>query len=179
MPCLRAAQECHESHSTTRWDICPKGSSASYYTCAIYRHIYWVFVLAGCVSLTTVNSAAACGGTLCAVMRVHVPHGIVARFALWSLVVMLLVSTWPEVQVHNAAASDHPDAAQHVHPGDEAVWGDPEGMHVHACHCAAHCTALPVHEVLTIVCRSTRLPAAEPLRVATGIRIPPFRPPIV
>lgn len=100
------------------------------------------------------------------------------RFALWSLVVMLLVSSWPEVEFHNAASPDHPDATAHVHQGGGELWGDPEGMHVHACHCTAHCTALPVQTAHHIQPHRAPLVLAETPDIAVGVTSPPFRPPI-
>lgn len=111
-------------------------------------------------------------------MQTRVFQNRLGRFALWSLVIMLLVSTWPELQVHDAASLDHPDATAHVHQGDAKLWGDPEGMHVHACHCTAHCTALPVQIPPHLPAHRAPLVAREAPHVSAGVTSPPFRPPI-
>ncbi|WP_420426648.1 hypothetical protein [Algiphilus sp.] len=111
-------------------------------------------------------------------MQQRLPYKRLERLALWSLVLMLLVSTWPELEVHDAASVEHSDAAAHVHLEGADLWGDPEGLHVHACQCTAHCMALPMQLPAMLAPSRAPLVMRTAPHLRAGIISPPFRPPI-
>ncbi|MDT0617491.1 hypothetical protein RM531_03320 [Salinisphaera sp. P385] len=64
--------------------------------------------------------------------------------AVLALAAALLSGTWPALEIHSHADTGKSMVATADHHHEQAdTWGDRDGLHIHACACAAHCSALP------------------------------------
>lgn len=99
--------------------------------------------------------------------------------AVLALAVALLSGTWPVLEIHNHADTGKGMVATADHHHEQAdTWGDREGLHVHACACAAHCSALPA-PLPVIGARAACVSITDHhCDLASGVSAPPFRPPI-
>lgn len=106
-------------------------------------------------------------------------HGHWRLLATLVLAISLLSGTWPELEIHHHADAGSSMVATADHHHDQAdTWGDRDGLHIHACACAAHCSAVPT-TVATITTRSATVSSTNQTRnLTTGVSEPPFRPPI-
>lgn len=99
--------------------------------------------------------------------------------AVCLVILALLGSSFPEIEVHSHSDTITAEvAADDVHHEGADVWGDRDGLHIHACACVAHCSAFPTTTGDTWIGRQSPAASAELARLSSGVIAPPFRPPI-
>lgn len=100
--------------------------------------------------------------------------------AVCLVILALLASGLPEIEVHGHAdtATTEVTAAADLHHDEADVWGDRDGLHIHACACVAHCSAFPSAFGEVWMSRCAPVTSGEWAGLSPGITAPPFRPPI-
>lgn len=106
-------------------------------------------------------------------------HRLLVPAAVCLVILALVGSSFPEIEVHSHSDAITTEVAvDDVHHEGADVWGDRDGLHLHACACVAHCSAFPTTTGEAWISRQSPVATGERASLSSGVTAPPFRPPI-